>query len=232
MLFVGGGGGERATLILTVVLFSLDTKDHYFITEYLASRMASYVEDPAFYFSYGENPSLGIKPNWDELLVSNVSKVLGEELVQSLSESLQQHESAKDFARRLKAGWLYPPLFFVRPRNVTKRGFLLLSCCYCLCTGENQLLHELQADLDLVSNKELLAKTLKDMNAFDPQQITQMIDILSIEPLAEKLIPLVKSQSAERAAQEDTPASKKYAPPPLTHIRTTSNVALSPLSSL
>jgi hypothetical protein len=157
----------------------VNTKDHPFITDFLASRFASFVEDPAFYFSYGEDPSLSIKPNWEQILNNNVSQVIGKELIDSLENVLKDHAEAQDMEKRAAA-------------------------------AHKELVAGLQADHDLVSNRELLAKTLREMNAFDPQQVAQMVDIFSINPLSEKLLPAMQRHGSDWTAAQNTASDKVY----------------------
>jgi len=62
-----------------------NTKNHNFLTEFLASRTASYLEDPTLYFSYGENPSATLNPKWHTQLSANLDTAIKRELVDSLA---------------------------------------------------------------------------------------------------------------------------------------------------
>jgi hypothetical protein len=62
-----------------------NTKNHNFLTEFMASRTASYLEDPTLYFSYGENPSATLNPNWQTQLSANIDTAIKRELVDALA---------------------------------------------------------------------------------------------------------------------------------------------------
>jgi hypothetical protein len=64
---------------------AVNTKNHNFLTEFMASRTAGYLEDPTLYFSYGENPSATLNPNWSTQLSSNLDTMAKRELVDALA---------------------------------------------------------------------------------------------------------------------------------------------------
>jgi hypothetical protein len=64
---------------------AFNTKNHNFVTEFMASRTAGYLEDPTLYFSYGENPSAALNPNWSSQLSSNLNGVVKREIVDTLA---------------------------------------------------------------------------------------------------------------------------------------------------
>jgi len=64
---------------------AVNTKNHNFLTEFMASRTAGYLEDPTLYFSYGENPSATLNPNWSTQLSSNLDTMVKRELIDALA---------------------------------------------------------------------------------------------------------------------------------------------------
>jgi hypothetical protein len=76
-----------------------NTKNHNFLTEFLASRTASYLEDPTLYFSYGENPSAALTPTWNTTLGGNLNVALKRELFDSLAAFAAEAKEADQFEK-------------------------------------------------------------------------------------------------------------------------------------
>ncbi|ELR17935.1 uncharacterized protein ACA1_208120 [Acanthamoeba castellanii str. Neff] len=144
-----------------------DTKNHNFLTEFMASRTAGYLEDPTLYFSYGENPSATLNPNWSTQLSGNLDALVKRELVDALAALSAEVKEIDALDQQAKK-------------------------------AHEELLQKLQADIDILTNKELFAKSLES-SGMSPLHVAQMTDIVTTDPLAVQALPLAQKQAAELA---------------------------------
>lgn len=146
---------------------AVNTKNHNFLTEFMASRTAGYLEDPTLYFSYGENPSATLNPNWSTQLSGNLDALVKRELVDALAALSAEVKEIDALDQQAKK-------------------------------AHEELLQKLQADIDILTNKELFAKSLES-SGMSPLHVAQMTDIVTTDPLAVQALPLAQKQAAELA---------------------------------
>lgn len=82
---------------------AFNTKDHNFLTNFLTSRIASYLDDPVLYFSYGEHPSAAFKSNWAEILQKNSTTIKSLGALETLSEKSAEYQEIVRLQRQIKA---------------------------------------------------------------------------------------------------------------------------------
>lgn len=144
---------------------AFNTKNHNFLTEFMASRTAGYLEDPTLYFSYGENPSATLNPNWSTQLSGNIDALVKREIVDALAALSAEVKEIDALDKQAKK-------------------------------AHEELVQKLQADIDILTNKELFAKSLES-SGMSPLHVAQMTDIVTTDPLAVQALPLVQKQAAE-----------------------------------
>jgi len=109
-----------------------DTKDHEFITDFLASRMAGLMDEPSFNLYYGKpQPFIQLKKDWQKRVLSNLKA----------TAAAQQKKLLDDFIHSYKA--------FQKAVEDSKRA-------------RNELAQELKHTAEIQNNKELYVKTLAE----------------------------------------------------------------------
>lgn len=109
-----------------------DTKEHEFITDFLASRMAALMDEPSFSLYYGKpQPFIQLKKDWQKKVLSNLKTTV----------AAQQKKLLDDFIHSYKA--------FQKAIEDSKKA-------------RSELVQELKHSAEVQNNKELYVKTLAE----------------------------------------------------------------------
>jgi len=143
-----------------------NTKDYPFITDFLASRMAALMDEPAFALYYGRaQPIIQLKKDWKKRLAANLNSTVAAEQKKEIDDAMQSYQAYQKQVSAVKK-------------------------------AQAELVAQVRHEAELMANRDLYAKSITEKYPdINPREQQILLELIS-DPLPARLLPIIEKQQA------------------------------------